>query len=117
MWEFVELRRNTGSETERARDIFLALWVPDEFMRRVEADEDWFLMSPDECPGLVDAVGNAFSDLYNRYVGQKKFVRSIRARTLWHHIVSCQLETGTPYILYKDHVNRKCNQSNIDPFL
>eukprot|EP00798_Chlamydomonas_sp_ICE-L_P029455 gene29455-biopygen5378 len=104
VWEFVELRRNTGSETERARDIFLALWVPDEFMRRVEADEDWFLMSPDECPGLVDAVGNAFSDLYNRYVGQKKFVRSIRARTLWHHIVSCQLETVVNAFVVADSV-------------
>lgn len=113
VWEFVELRRNTGSELERARDIFIALWVPDEFMHRVESDGDWYLMSPDECPGLVDAVGKEFTDLYNTYIDNKQYVRRMSARTLWHHIVSCQLETGTPYILYKDHVNRKCNQSNI----
>ena len=113
VWEFVELRRNTGSETERARDIFLALWVPDEFMRRVEADEPWYLMTPDLCPGLIDAVGDSFSELYTRYISEGRFVKEIRARTLWQHIIACQLETGTPYILYKDHVNRKCNQSNI----
>ena len=119
VWEFVELRRNVGAETERARDLFLALWVPDEFMRRLEADEDWFLMSPDQCPGLIDAFdadpdeGGAFSALYNRYVAEGKFMRKIRARSLWQHVLNCQLETGVPYIMYKDHVNRKCNQSNV----
>jgi ribonucleoside-diphosphate reductase alpha chain len=113
VWEFVELRRNTGAETERARDLFLALWVPDEFMERLEADDDWYLMSPDVCPGLVDAVGPAFSDLYKRYIAEGRYTRTMKARVLWQHILNCQLETGTPYILYKDHVNRKCNQSNV----
>lgn len=113
VWEFVELRRNTGAETERARDIFLALWIPDEFMKRVESDDTWYLMSPDECPGLIDAVGGEFSRLYTDYVANNKYIRSLPARTLWQHIITCQLETGTPYVLYKDHVNRKCNQSNL----
>lgn len=120
VWEFVELRRNVGAETERTRDLFLALWVPDEFMRRLEADEDWFLMSPDVCPGLVDAFdetegapGGGFSALYNRYVAEGKFVRKVRARALWQHVLNCQLETGVPYVMFKDSVNRKCNQSNV----
>jgi ribonucleoside-diphosphate reductase alpha chain len=113
VWEFVELRRNTGAETERARDIFLALWVPDEFMRVLLDDGDWHLMTPDICPGLVDAVGDAFSELYNRYIAEGRYVRKIKARDLWQHVINCQLETGTPYIMYKDHVNRKCNQQNV----
>lgn len=126
VWEFVELRRNTGAETERARDLFLALWVPDEFMRRLEADDDWFLMSPDVCPGLIDAFDGrptgrlsgdgdprAFSDLYNKYVAEGKFVKKVRARALWQHVLACQLETGVPYVMFKDSVNRKCNQSNV----
>jgi ribonucleoside-diphosphate reductase alpha chain len=112
-WDFCELRRNTGSETERARDIFLALWVPDEFMLRVEADAPWFFMSPDTSPGLVDAVGEDFSALYNSYVDAGKYLKSVPARKLWQHIITCQLETGTPFIMYKDHVNRKCNQKNV----
>ena len=119
VWEFVELRRNTGAETERARDLFLALWVPDEFMRRLEADEDWFLMSPDACPGLIDAYDadegaqGAFATLYRRYVAEGKYVKKVRARALWQHVLNCQLETGVPYVMYKDHVNRKSNQSNV----
>lgn len=113
VWDFVELRRNTGAETERARDLFLALWVPDEFMKRLEADDDWFLMSPEVCPGLVDAVGEDFSALYGRYVAEGRYVRKLKARALWAHVLNCQIETGTPYIMYKDHVNRKCNQSNV----
>jgi ribonucleoside-diphosphate reductase alpha chain len=113
VWEFVELRRNVGAETERARDLFLALWIPDEFMTRLEADDDWYLMTPDECPGLVDAVGSAFSELYARYIAEGRFVRKVKARSLWQHVLNCQLETGTPYVLFKDHVNRKCNQSNV----
>lgn len=113
VWEFVELRKNVGSETERARDLFLALWVPDEFMERLERDDDWFLMSHDSCPGLIDAVGNEFSVLYNRYISEGRYVKRIKTRALWEHIITCQLETGTPYVLYKDHVNRKCNQSNM----
>ena len=113
VWEFVELRRNTGSETERTRDLFLALWIPDEFMRRLEADEDWFLMTPDACPGLIDAVGDAFATLYAQYVAEGRFVRKVRARSLWQHVLQCQLETGVPYVMFKDSVNRKCNQSNV----
>lgn len=113
IWKFVELRLNTGAETERARDIFLALWVPDEFMRRLENDEDWYLMSPDICPGLVDACGDAFSDLYCRYIREGRYVKKISARVLWQHVLKAQVETGTPYIMYKDSVNRKCNQSNV----
>jgi len=113
VWEFVELRRNTGAETERTRDLFLALWVPDEFMRRLEADEDWYLMSPDACLGLIDAVGDDFSTLYNEYVKEGRYMRKVKARALWQHVLNCQLETGTPYVMFKDHVNRKCNQSNV----
>lgn len=113
VWEFVELRRNTGAETERARDIFLALWVPDEFMRVLLEDGEWHLMTPDVCPGLVDAVGDDFTQLYRRYIAEGRFVRKVLARDLWQHIINCQLETGTPYIMYKDHVNRKCNQQNV----
>lgn len=112
VWEFAELRRNTGSETDRARDLFLALWVPDEFMVRLENDDDWYLMSPDACPGLVEAVGPAFSELYCRYVAEGNYVRVIKAKLLWQHIMTSQLETGMPYILFKDHINRKSNQSN-----
>ena len=121
VWEFVELKRNTGADTERARDLFLALWVPDEFMRRMEAGEDWFLMSPDVCPGLVDAYDHTeggggpddFNTLYNRYIAEGKYVKKIKARDLWQHIIRSQLETGVPYVLYKDHVNRKSNQANV----
>ena len=119
VWEFVELRRNVGAETERTRDLFLALWVPDEFMRRLEADEDWYLMSPDQCPGLIDAYDEvegapgSFSALYNAYVDAGKFIKKVRARSLWQHVLNCQLETGVPYVMFKDHVNRKCNQSNV----
>jgi ribonucleoside-diphosphate reductase alpha subunit len=113
VWEFVELRRNTGAETERARDLFLALWVPDEFMRRVVADEDWYLMSPDVSPGLIDAIGDAFTVLYAEHVAAGRFVRKIRARELWTHVITSQIETGTPYVCYKDHVNRKSNLINV----
>lgn len=121
VWEFVELRRNTGADTERARDLFLALWVPDEFMRRMEVDDDWYLMSPDACPGLVDAYDHTeggggpddFNTLYNRYITEGKYVKKIKARVLWQHVITSQLETGVPYVLYKDHVNRKSNQANV----
>lgn len=110
---FVELRRNVSSETERARDLFLALWVPDEFMRRLEAGEDWYLMTPDACPGLVDAVGDDFARLYVQYIAHGRFVRKLPAQQLWQHVHACQMETGVPYILFKDHANRKSNKSNI----
>lgn len=113
VWEFVELRKNTGAETERARDLFLALWIPDEFMRRVDNDDDWYLMSPDICTDLIDSIGDTFRTNYERHVSNNNYIKCIKARELWQHILQSQLETGTPYIMYKDHVNRKCNQSNM----
>ncbi len=113
VFDFVELRKPTGDENLRCRDLFLALWVPDEFMRRVEADDDWYLMCPDKQPGLVDAYGEAFTTLYNRYVAQGKYMRKVRARDLWNRILEAQIETGMPYMSYKDHVNTKSNQANL----
>ena len=111
--EFLDLRKNTGSETDRARDLFLAMWVPDLFMKSVMSDDDWFLMCPDECKGLADVWGENFEKLYKKYIEEGKFRKRIKARTLWHKILESQVETGNPYILYKDHVNAKSNQMNI----
>lgn len=95
IFEFVELRRNTGAETERARDLFLALWVPDEFMRRVEADEPWHLLSPGptatSASDLIDAVGDDFKAKYEAHVAAGRAVRTVRARELWNHIITCQV--------------------------
>jgi ribonucleoside-diphosphate reductase alpha chain len=113
VWEFCELRRNSGAETERARDLFLALWVPDLFMEAVRDDGDWHLMTPDVCPGLNELYGDKFKEAYEAYVAQGKYVRRIRARELWYHVMDSQIETGTPYILFKDHVNRKSNHANV----
>lgn len=115
VWEFVELRRNVGAETERARDLFLALWVPDLFMRAVLEGRRWHLMSADVCPGLQDVYGDEFDALYERYVAEGRYVRTVDARALWDHVMTCQMETGVPYVLFKDHVNRKCNQKNLGP--
>jgi ribonucleoside-diphosphate reductase alpha chain len=111
--DFVELRRNVGAETERTRDLFLALWVPDLFMECLEQGGEWYLMSPDECPGLNDVWGEEFRERYEGYVREGKFRRKIPARKLWSHILQCQMETGTPYILFKDNVNAKSNHSNV----
>jgi len=113
IWEFVELRRNTGEEELRARDIFLALWIPNLFMERVEEDGMWSLMCPDECPGLTDAVGDDFKRLYEKYESEKRYRKQIKARELWHHILVSQIETGMPYMCYKDHANEKSNQKNL----
>jgi ribonucleoside-diphosphate reductase subunit M1 len=113
IFEFLELRKNTGSETERARDLFLALWIPDIFMRKVEKDEYWHLMCPHECPGLTDVYGEDFDKLYIKYVEQSKFRKKIKARKLWNKILESQIETGVPYIAFKDNVNKKSNQKNI----
>jgi len=110
---FLDLRRNFGSEEERARDLFYALWVPDLFMRSVEKDADWYLMCPNECIGLADYYGEKFESLYDSYVAQGKFRKKIKARQLWGKILSSQMETGTPYMLYKDTCNRKSNQKNL----
>lgn len=113
VWEFAELRKNTGAETERTRDLFMAMWVPDLFMRRVAAQEEWSLMSPDSSPGLQDVWGEDFTRLYESYEAQGKYIRKVRAKDLWHHILQCQMETGTPYVLFKDSVNAMCNQKNL----
>jgi len=113
IFSFLDLRKNFGSEEERARDLFYAMWVPDLFMEKVEKAEDWFLMCPNECPGLADCYGEKFNSLYNSYVEKGKYRRRIKARELWSKLLSSQIETGTPYMLYKDACNRKSNQKNI----
>ena len=110
---FLQLRKNHGAEHERARDLFLALWVPDLFMQRVEADGEWSLMCPNEAPGLADVWGDAFVALYTRYEREGKARATVKARDLWNEIMDAQTETGTPYILYKDACNRKSNQQNL----
>jgi ribonucleoside-diphosphate reductase alpha subunit len=111
--EFLELRLNQGDEEARCRDLFTALWVPDLFMEKVQADEDWHLMCPKECPGLTDAWGEEFNELYRLYVAQGRFKKKIRVRDVWDAVLKSQVETGTPYMCYKDSVNRKSNQKNI----
>ena len=110
---FLDMRRNQGDEEMKARDLFYALWIPDLFMKKVENNEDWALMCPHECPGLADCHGEEFEVLYNKYVTENKHRKMINARDLWLHIMDSQMETGTPYILYKDACNRKSNQQNL----
>jgi len=110
---FLDLRKNFGSEEDRARDLFYALWVPDLFMKRVEKNEDWYLMCSNECPGLADCYGEKFERLYESYVAKGKYRKKMKARQLWSKILSSQIETGTPYMLYKDACNRKSNQKNL----
>ena len=111
--EFLDLRLNQGDEEARCRDLFTALWIPDLFMQKVEADEDWHLMCPNECPGLPDVYGEEFNELYRTYVAQGRFKRVVKARTVWDSILRSQIETGTPYMCYKDAANEKSNQKNI----
>lgn len=113
VFEFLNLRKNTGHEEERARDLFYALWIPDLFMERVEADEDWSLMCPHKSPGLSDCWGDEFVKLYTKYEAEGNFIRKVKARDLWYQVVTSQVETGTPYLLYKDACNRKSNQQNL----
>lgn len=113
IFEFCELRKNTGDEELRARDMFLALWIPDLFMKRVEEKGWWCLMCPDECPGLTTSYGEDFEKLYTKYENEGRYRKKIKAEDLWFHILSSQLETGMPYMLYKDNVNRQSNQKNI----
>ena len=110
---FLDMRRNQGDEEMKARDLFYALWIPDLFMKKIENDEDWALMCPHECPGLSDCYGEEFEKLYNKYVSEGKYRKMIKARELWFHILDSQMETGTPYILYKDACNIKSNQKNL----
>ncbi len=111
--DFLKLKLNTGAEEERARDLFYALWVPDLFMERVEAGADWTLFCPAEAPGLADVWGDEFKALYERYEREGRGRRRIPAQQLWFSILSAQIETGTPYLVYKDAANRKSNQQNL----
>ena len=113
VFEFLDLRKQTGAEELRARDLFLALWVPDRFMKAVENKENWYLMSPDECPGLNEVYGEKFDELYLNYINEKKYREVIPAENLWKKILEAQFETGVPYIAYKDAANRNSNQKNI----
>ena len=111
--DFLKLKLNSGSEDERARDLFYALWIPDLFMERVEADRPWTLFCPSEAPGLADVHGSAFKELYEKYEAEGKGRRQVDARQLFDRIVLSQIETGTPYMLYKDAANAKSNQQNL----
>lgn len=111
--EFIELRSNTGSENMKARDLFLAMWISDLFMQRVKNKEMWSLMCPDECPGLSDVYGDEFTELYEKYEAEGKYKKQMPAEELFFHILKCQIETGMPYMMFKDNVNRQTNQSNI----
>ena len=111
--EFLDLRKNQGKDEIRARDLFLAMWMNDLFMERVELDENWTLMCPHECSGLTETYGQEFKDLYTKYENMGKGKRTLKAREVWNKILESQIETGTPYILYKDSINEKSNQKNI----
>lgn len=113
IFEFLDLKKNTGKEEMRARDLFFAMWISDLFMQRVENDAEWTLMCPNECPGLYDTYGEKFDELYTSYELAGKGRKTIRARELWEKILESQIETGTPYMLYKDAANRKSNQKNL----
>ena len=110
---FLQMRKNHGDEELKARDLFYALWIPDLFMERVKSDGDWTLMCPDECPGLADVYGDAFKELYETYESHNKGRITMKARKLWFQILDAQMETGTPYLCYKDAANIKSNQKNI----
>jgi ribonucleotide reductase alpha subunit len=110
---FLQMRKNHGDEELKARDLFYALWIPDLFMDRVKSDGIWTLMCPDECPGLSDLYGQAFRELYEKYEASGKGRRTIKARELWFQVLDAQMETGTPYLLYKDACNMKSNQKNV----
>ena len=113
VFHFLDLRKNTGMEEQRARDLFYALWIPDLFMKRVESNGKWSLMCPNECPGLSDCSGAEFEALYEKYESEGKFREQIDAQKLWFAVIEAQTETGTPYMLYKDACNQKSNQKNL----
>ena len=113
IFDFLDIRKNHGKEEMRARDLFPALWIPDLFMQRVETNADWSLFDPNEAPGLYDVYGSAFEELYQRYETEGRYRKKIKARELWNAILEAQIETGTPYMCYKDAVNEKSNQKNI----
>lgn len=113
IYEFLDIRKNHGKEELRARDLFTALWIPDLFMKRVEAEGEWSLMCPNECPGLSDCHSAEFEALYEKYESEGKFRKQIKARELWAAIIEAQIETGNPYMLFKDAANSKSNQQNL----
>ena len=113
IYDFLDIRKNHGKEENRARDLFTALWIPDLFMKRVEAEGDWSLMCPNECPGLSDCHSAEFEALYTKYEAEGKFRKQIKARELWAAIIDAQIETGNPYMLFKDAANSKSNQQNL----
>ena len=110
---FLDMKKNHGDEEMRARDLFYAMWIPDLFMKRVVKNENWTLMCPDQCPGLSDVYGDEFEKLYIEYENSGKGIKQMPARKVWLKILDSQIETGTPYLLYKDHANRKSNQKNL----
>jgi ribonucleoside-diphosphate reductase alpha chain len=111
--DFLKMKLNTGAEEERARDLFYALWIPDLFMERVDANGTWTLMCPNECPGLADCWGDQFKQLYETYEREGRGRKTVDARKLWFQILDSQMETGTPYLLYKDAANKKSNQQHV----
>jgi len=113
VFEFLDLKKNHGKEEMRARDLFYAMWIPDLFMKRVKENSTWSLFCPNEAPGLYDSYGEKFEELYEKYEREGRAKRIIKAQDLWFAILDSQIETGTPYMLYKDHANRKSNQKNL----
>ncbi len=113
IFEFLDLKKNHGKEEMRARDLFYAMWIPDLFMQRVENNEMWSLFCPNEAPGLAEVWGEDFERLYTKYENEGKFRKQVKAQDIWFEILEAQIETGTPYILYKDAANRKSNQKNL----
>lgn len=111
--DFLQMRKNHGDEEMKGRDLFYALWIPDLFMKRVKENKTWTLMCPDKCPGLADVYGDKFEELYTRYENEDKGNKTMNARELWFKILDSQIETGTPYILFKDAANKKSNQKNL----
>ena len=111
--DFLDLKKNHGDEEMRARDLFYALWIPNLFMEKVEQDLEWCLFCPDKCPGLSDCYGEEFNALYNKYESEGKMNNRVKARDIWYKILDSQMETGTPYLLYKDAANEKSNQKNL----
>lgn len=111
--DFLDLKKNHGDEEMRARDLFYALWIPNLFMEKVEQDLEWCLFCPDKCPGLSDCYGEEFNALYNKYESEGKMNKRVKARDIWYKILDSQMETGTPYLLYKDAANEKSNQKNL----
>src|SRR5687767_7522416 len=113
IFEFLDLKKNHGKEEMRARDLFYALWIPDLFMKRVEANDVWSLFDPNEAPGLSEVYGEEFERLYEKYEKEGKFRKQVKAQDLWFEVLESQIETGTPYMLYKDAANKKSNQKNL----